>query len=68
MSELDSPRVQPFYCPYCAEEDIVPCGALDDPPGGYHCRSCDRRYHLRYLGSGPGAPSAHPASKEAATS
>ncbi|MGH2717583.1 MAG: hypothetical protein ACRDJU_03245, partial [Actinomycetota bacterium] len=55
MSELDSPRVQPFSCPYCAEEDIVPWGAIEDPPGIYLCHSCERRFQLRYLGSGMGA-------------
>ena len=27
--ELSTPRVQPFYCPYCGEEDFVPAGPLD---------------------------------------
>lgn len=50
-----APRAQPFYCPFCGEEDFVPSG--DGPPeaseGEYHCRSCDRRFTVRYLGLGP---------------
>ena len=56
------PRVSPFYCPYCAEEDFVPVGALDEPDGQFHCRSCDRRYRLSFLGLGPGLGPAAPAS------
>ena len=44
-----TPRAQPFYCPYCSEEDFVPDG---DEPGIYHCRSCDRRFMVRFLGLG----------------
>ncbi|MGH2706136.1 MAG: hypothetical protein ACRDJ4_13920 [Actinomycetota bacterium] len=44
-------RSQPFYCPYCGEEDFVPAAET-----GYHCRSCDRRWDLRFLGLGPGRP------------
>lgn len=52
-----TPRAQPFYCPYCGEQDFVPAG---DEPHGYHCRSCDRSFLIRFLGlgdplgSGPG--------------
>ena len=48
---ISEARVQPFYCPYCGEEDFVPSGE----DGGYHCRSCDRRFVVRFLGFGPGA-------------
>lgn len=48
------PRVSPFHCPYCAEEDFVPVGSLEEPDGQFHCRSCDRRYRLSFLGLGPG--------------
>lgn len=67
MSELDSPRIQPFFCPYCAEEDLVPWGALDTPPGVYLCGSCERRFLLRYLGSGPAPPGAIPEGTAAAS-
>jgi transposase-like protein len=58
--ELSTPRVQPFYCPYCGEEDFVPAGPLDSGDSGhsggghFHCRSCDRRFVVRFLGLGPG--------------
>ena len=55
--ELSTPRVQPFYCPYCGEEDFVPAGPLEpgEPAEGqFHCRSCDRRFVVRFLGLGPG--------------
>lgn len=46
-------RAQPFYCPYCGEEDFVPAGEQD---GEYHCRSCDRRFLVRFLGLGARPP------------
>jgi transposase-like protein len=47
-----APRAQPFYCPYCGEEDFVPFGGN----GQYHCHSCDRRFGVRFLGLGGGEP------------
>ena len=46
-----SMRAAPFYCPYCGEEDLEPNG---DEAGGYHCGSCDRRFHVRFVGLGLG--------------
>jgi hypothetical protein len=43
-----TPRAQPFYCPYCGEEDFVP----GEGPGAYHCNSCDRYYAVKFLGVG----------------
>lgn len=43
-----TPRAQPFYCPYCAEEDFVP----GEDPGSYHCNSCDRYFVVKFLGVG----------------
>ena len=43
-----STRAAPFYCPYCGEEDLEPHGEA----GGYHCASCDRRFHVRFVGLG----------------
>jgi len=42
-------RAVPFYCPYCAEEDLRPYGERD---GGWWCRSCRRAWTLRYVGTG----------------
>jgi transposase-like protein len=46
---ISGARVQPFYCPYCGEEDFVPAGE----ESGFWCRSCDRRFVVRFLGIGP---------------
>lgn len=44
-----STRVSPFFCPYCAEDDLRPVAA-----GLHHCRACDRRFALRFAGLGAG--------------
>lgn len=38
----------PFYCPYCAEEDLEPYGDA----GGWYCRACARAFRLSFLGVG----------------
>ena len=43
-----SMRAVPFYCPFCAEQDLEPVGDA----GGYHCGSCDRRFEVKFLGLG----------------
>jgi transposase-like protein len=48
-------RAQPFYCPYCGEEDFVPAG---EEAGHFYCRSCDRHYAVRFLGLGGAAEQA----------
>lgn len=45
-------RAVPFYCPFCAEQDLEPIGET----GGYHCGSCDRRFRLKFLGLGETDP------------
>jgi transposase-like protein len=42
-------RAQPFYCPYCGEEDFVP---FEGEPGRYYCNSCNRHFKLSFLGLG----------------
>jgi transposase-like protein len=51
MSAPDAtPRVQPFYCPYCGEQDIRP----SVHEGAFHCAVCDRVWSLEYRGpAGP---------------
>ena len=44
MSE-GTQRAQPFYCPYCGEQDIRP-GAEERT---YHCRTCDRSWRLEFV-------------------
>ncbi len=59
---------QPFYCPYCGEEDFEPAGA---EAGTFACNSCDRAWRIELLAvnvsGGPAAASAG-APKEEATS
>lgn len=43
-------RVQPFYCPYCGEEDFVPFG---DERGRYYCNSCSRHFVVRFVAVAP---------------
>lgn len=49
-----SPHAQPFYCPYCGEEDFEPAG---DDAGRFHCNSCDRNFVVKFLGLGAAAVS-----------
>jgi len=51
--EGPTPRAQPFYCPYCGEEDFVPFG---EEPNGFFCNSCERHYLVRFLGLGRSLP------------
>jgi transposase-like protein len=45
-SASPTPRAQPFYCPYCGEEDFVPA----ETTGAYECNSCGRHYSVKFLG------------------
>lgn len=45
-------RAQPFYCPYCGEQEFRP---VEEPAGALHCPCCERRYQVRFLGLGPGS-------------
>jgi transposase-like protein len=45
-----SMRAVPFYCPYCAEQSLVPVGDK-----AFHCESCDRTFEINFLGVGDGA-------------
>jgi transposase-like protein len=49
VPEGPTPRAQPFYCPYCGEEDFVPFG---EEPHRYFCNSCQRHFVVRFLGLG----------------
>lgn len=42
-----SARSQPFYCPYCGEEDFEPAS---DEAGTFACNSCDRAWKVQLLG------------------
>ena len=43
-----TPRAQPFYCPYCGEQEIRPA----EEQGLYHCDLCNRVWRLEYRGIG----------------
>jgi transposase-like protein len=53
MSGGSTPRAQPFYCPYCGEQDFVPFG---DEAGRYCCNSCDRHFIVRFVGLSAPSP------------
>lgn len=44
-----SQRMAPFYCPYCAEEDLEPYG---EEAGTWYCFSCARAFSLSFVGVG----------------
>lgn len=48
----ETPRAQPFFCPYCGEQDLRP-----STNSGWHCRVCDRRFELTFGGMGEDAGS-----------
>lgn len=60
VSSWGEQRQPPFYCPYCAEEDLVPQPAEDiadsaagqSRHGAWVCRSCLRIFAVRFLGIG----------------
>jgi hypothetical protein len=46
-------RAVPYFCPFCAEEDLRPLAAGDVPDltrTGWHCRSCLRVFSLSFFG------------------
>jgi ribosomal protein L37AE/L43A len=40
-------RTPPYYCPYCAGEDLRPHEAS---PGAWECRECTRVFSVKLLG------------------
>ena len=47
MSTSSSERAVPYYCPFCASEDLWPAG---ETHGQWECRSCARAFALRFVG------------------
>jgi ribosomal protein L37AE/L43A len=47
MSE-GTQRAQPYFCPYCGEQDIRPA----EEASTYHCSVCDRVWKLGFIGLG----------------
>jgi ribosomal protein L37AE/L43A len=40
-------RAVPFYCPYCAEEDLRP---VEEPHGAWRCGGCLRVFVVKFVG------------------
>ena len=40
-------RATPFYCPYCAEEDLRP---VEQPHGAWECTACLRVFVVTFVG------------------
>ena len=40
-------RAVPYYCPFCAGEDLVPAG---EKHGEWECRTCARVFAVRFIG------------------
>jgi ribosomal protein L37AE/L43A len=41
----DSPRAStPYYCPFCAEEDLWP---VEEPRSAWECRACARVFTVQ---------------------
>jgi ribosomal protein L37AE/L43A len=53
-----STRAEPFYCPYCGEEDLRPHGATH---GEWECRACRRVFALSMRGLLPTGRASGPA-------
>jgi transposase-like protein len=53
-----SSRAEPFYCPYCGEEDLRPHGTTH---GEWECRACRRVFALSMRGLLPTSRPADPA-------
>ncbi len=47
-----SDRQEPFYCPYCGDEDLRPHG---EAHGVWECRACRRVFGLAFRGLLSGA-------------
>jgi hypothetical protein len=40
-------RAAPFYCPYCADENLRPFGEVH---GEWRCGACQRVFRIGYIG------------------
>lgn len=47
---MSDARVVPYFCPFCASEDLWPAG---ERHGEWECRSCTRTFALRTLTTRP---------------
>lgn len=51
-----SERQAPFYCPYCADEDLHP---EPEPHGAWRCAACLRVFVVKFVGIAS-RPERHP--------
>ncbi len=45
-------RIVPYYCPYCASEDLRPS---EEGHGVWECRACARAFAVKFVGLLPTA-------------
>jgi ribosomal protein L37AE/L43A len=62
-SGSEGQRAVPYYCPFCAGEDLWPAG---ETHGQWQCRSCTRTFALRFVGLTPVAPAGTQSDQEPA--
>ncbi len=43
-------RAEPFYCPFCGDEDLHPSEAVSGAVSPWGCRSCRRVFTLTLVG------------------
>ena len=46
MSGSGEGRAVPYYCPFCASEDLWPAG---ETHGQWECRACARTFAVRFV-------------------
>lgn len=44
---MSDERIAPYYCPYCASEDLRPS---EEGHGVWECRSCARAFSVKFVG------------------
>jgi hypothetical protein len=47
VTEDSGGRSVPYYCPYCAGEDLRPS---EESPRAWECRECTRVFSVTYIG------------------
>jgi hypothetical protein len=49
-------RAEPYYCPYCGEQELVP----SEEAGANFCGCCNRHFTVRFLGLGSASQRSEP--------
>lgn len=63
MSE-NPQRAVPYYCPFCAGEDLWPAA---ETHGQWECRTCARVFAVRFVGLAAAPLTTHPRTGTGAT-